>query len=102
MYVLCVARSVRASHILIGGSGDTYLAGLRSSYCAYRHGRRLMRVHQFPELASDGLNWLSPEILAQVRGAEHRQFPAGPLRRPGDSHTEQDRTNHINGAAHNE
>ncbi|KAF0294718.1 STE20-related kinase adapter protein alpha [Amphibalanus amphitrite] len=64
-----VHRSVRASHILIGANGDTYLAGLRSSYCSYRDGRRLARIHQFPELAADGLNWLSPEILAQdLRG----------------------------------
>ncbi|XP_037093326.1 STE20-related kinase adapter protein alpha-like isoform X2 [Pollicipes pollicipes] len=65
----CIHRSVRASHIVVSDAGRTYLTGLRSSVSLYRHGRRLPRLHRYPDCAADSLNWLSPEILAQdLRG----------------------------------
>lgn len=60
-----IHRSVRASHILIGGNGSVCLSGLRKVYHMFHHGRKWNQVHNYPEACSADLQWLSPEILEQ-------------------------------------
>ncbi|XP_062616457.1 STE20-related kinase adapter protein alpha-like isoform X1 [Saccostrea cucullata] len=60
-----IHRSVRASHILIGGSGNVCLSGLRSAYHLIYHGKKWSRVYDYPNACNGDLQWLSPEILEQ-------------------------------------
>lgn len=64
--VLCVYRSVKASHILISADGQVYLSGLRSIFSLIRHGQKARVVHDFPQYSVKVLPWLSPEVLQQV------------------------------------
>lgn len=68
--ILNACRSVRASHILIGGNGSVCLSGLRKVYHMFHHGRKWNQVHNYPEACSADLQWLSPEILEQVKTSQ--------------------------------
>ena len=59
-------RSVRASHILIGDSGNVCLSGLSKVYHMVYHGKKWTQIHNYPEACSADLQWFSPEILEQV------------------------------------
>ncbi|KAK7791118.1 hypothetical protein R5R35_003772 [Gryllus longicercus] len=63
-----VHRAVRASHILVSGSGRACLSGLRYSCPLVENGRWQKALHSFPQSTARNLNWLSPEVLEQVRG----------------------------------
>ncbi|XP_048780032.1 STE20-related kinase adapter protein alpha-like isoform X2 [Ostrea edulis] len=60
-----IHRSVRASHILIGGNGHVCLSGLRKAYFMFYHGKKWNQVHNYPVACKADLQWLSPEILEQ-------------------------------------
>lgn len=68
--ILNACRSVRASHILIGGNGNVCLSGLRKVYHMFHHGKKWTQVHNYPEACSADLQWLSPEILEQVETSQ--------------------------------
>ncbi|GLH05380.1 Putative serine/threonine-protein kinase STE20-like [Gryllus bimaculatus] len=58
-----VHRAVRASHILVSGSGRACLSGLRYSCPLVENGRWQKALHSFPQSTARNLNWLSPENL---------------------------------------
>lgn len=61
-----VHRSIRASHVLLNGSGHGVLSGLRYSTSLLEVGQGVQDRYDFPlYVARTNLNWLSPEILAQ-------------------------------------
>ncbi|XP_022343496.2 STE20-related kinase adapter protein alpha-like isoform X1 [Crassostrea virginica] len=60
-----IHRSVRASHILIGDSGNVCLSGLSKVYHMVYHGKKWTQIHNYPEACSADLQWFSPEILEQ-------------------------------------
>ncbi|KAK7791119.1 hypothetical protein R5R35_003772 [Gryllus longicercus] len=60
-----VHRAVRASHILVSGSGRACLSGLRYSCPLVENGRWQKALHSFPQSTARNLNWLSPEVLEQ-------------------------------------
>jgi hypothetical protein len=61
------SRAIRASHILVSSSGRACLSGLRYACRIVEHGRWQRSVHSFPRSTACNLNWLSPEVLEQVR-----------------------------------
>ena len=62
---VCV-RGVKASHVLISGSGQVTLTGLHNAFSMVSSGKRLHVVFDYPQHAIDCLQWFSPEILQQV------------------------------------
>ncbi|KAL8559330.1 hypothetical protein ACOMHN_060020 [Nucella lapillus] len=60
-----IHRGVKASHVLISGSGQVCLTGLHNSFCMLTGGRRIRTVHDFPDHSVECLQWFSPEILEQ-------------------------------------
>lgn len=60
-----VHRAVRASHILVSGSGRACLSGLRYSCPIVENGKWQRSLHSFPRSTSRNLSWLSPELLEQ-------------------------------------
>jgi hypothetical protein len=61
------SRAIRASHILVSSCGRACLSGLRYACRIVEHGRWQHSVHSFPRSTACNLNWLSPEVLEQVR-----------------------------------
>lgn len=61
------SRAIRASHILVSSCGRACLSGLRYACRIVEHGRWQRSVHSFPCSTACNLNWLSPEVLEQVR-----------------------------------
>lgn len=60
-----IHRGVKASHVLISGSGQVCLTGLHNCFSMLTGGQRIRTVHHFPDHAVDCLQWFSPEILEQ-------------------------------------
>ncbi|XP_070174623.1 STE20-related kinase adapter protein alpha-like isoform X1 [Littorina saxatilis] len=60
-----IHRGVKASHVLISGSGLVCLTGLHNAFSTVTGGEKLHVVYDYPQHAVDCLQWFSPEILAQ-------------------------------------
>ena len=63
---LLVDRAVKASHVLMSGTGQVCLTGLSNVLSTMTPDRRVSSVFSYPDPSTGCLQWLSPEILEQV------------------------------------
>ncbi|OXU26387.1 hypothetical protein TSAR_013421 [Trichomalopsis sarcophagae] len=64
-----IHRALRASHILISGSGQACICGMRYSCEMFKSGKWQRTIFDFPKSSINNLKWLSPELLQQdLRG----------------------------------
>ena len=62
-----IHRCVCPENILVSQSGHVYLSGLQFSVSLIQQGSLVKKLHEYPSNINQYLNYLSPELLQQVK-----------------------------------
>ncbi|XP_005094466.1 STE20-related kinase adapter protein alpha [Aplysia californica] len=60
-----IHRGIKASHVMISKTGQVRLSGLHNAFDTIQSGKRMRRVHDFPDHTVDCVHCYSPELLEQ-------------------------------------